>query len=1672
MHLLRQLALFLSLVGAGYTQTAPMITAQPSGRTANAGDAATFSVTASGTTVTYQWFRNGIALAGATAATLDLTDVQVTDAGAYHVTVSNSAGGVTSAPAILRGTASPPTITAQPVSRVATAGEAVTFLVVAPSPVTGALQYQWRRNGFPLSGATTATLTFSPASRSDIDTYDVRVNDGLSVAYSDPVELHVVPTTLPQVLRIDPGFNVSIDGDVFAMAQVAGGKIVVAGAFGRVNGVARSSIARLNTDGTLDEAFTASASNISSLAVQGDGRLLIAGEFTRVNDTARAGVARLNADGTLDPTFNLNATFNNAITIVRALSGGRMLIGGGFTNIGGVGRSRIARLHADGSLDPSFVPFFGEPLITFFLTDLAALPDERVLYATDGSISSNGIRRPGVGRLARDGATDPAFSSGGSPSLGVGVYDLAPLPGGRVLVGGSFSEFNGIPRSRIALLEPNGAVDPVFVPATPSVELVANLVPTRDGAVYVSRRSTTSSVLSAAAALTRLNSSGAADESLAVAFSVARTPPNPGFAFDTRPEFSAIHLLDDGNLLLATGTFREGNVTRTGLVRTLSASGAFILSQPAAIILSAGANLSLSVTASGAASFTYQWFKDGAAIAGASRSTYAVSVVQASAGGTYFVRLTHSGGTLDSAPAVVTIEESAPVFAGATRAPAGLGATLQAGTRYALTAPALQAGSTPLTYQWSKDDIALPGETGTALFRAAWSVTDSGAYRVVVSNSRGSITSQPVLQTVAATPDWTWATPLPQGNSLSLVSYVNGTFFASGQRGTLLRSINGLDWSALRIAGSAAVGPIAFGNGRHVALTSFGGLLTSADGTTWTPRESGLTDGRSLGRIVFGGGRFVAVGSLGTVLTSVDGLAWSAISLPTTDAATGVAFGAGQWLVLTSGGRVFTSTDGVAWSVRPDLPENTAHLAYGAGLFATAVLNASAIYTSPDGQVWTRRLSNASTSVTVLDLHFADGGFLAALATSAGRYLTSADGITWREITPASSLNTASFTLTRGGNTYVMAAAAPDLLRWSVDGVFWSGIGRAEGRSFRAIATNGTVAVAVGTAQPPVGRALSSLLNISYDGVRWSERSSGAGGTLNDIAYGGAPANLFVAVGGGGGGNVYITSPNGVNWTSRGFGTSQTIRGVKHVNGRFLAVGDNTMLASTDGTAWIPVPLAGSPSLYQTAYGAGAYVAVGAAGTVLRSTDAVVWTTRASGATGTLVDVIFAAGKFAAVSSTGEIVTSLDGLAWSSKTSNATALANIVYAGGQFLALGARNSYFVSTDTEIWTPEQHGSGQSLFDALEFKNRLVAVGAFGSVLTQALPAPAGTAAPVITASPASQTARTGQSLTLTVASSGSPAPAYQWLKNDVPIAGATAATLVLSPVQFADAGTYACVATTPAGAAISATATLLVAPAAQLSNLSVRTTLAAAQSLNVGLTVGGNGNSKRILVRAAGPALASFGVPGVMADPKIELFSRGQKFAENDNWNTDSAGFDFARVGAFVFPNSSRDAAWSGFLDGGVSVVASGTGAGALLVECYDIDLATPTPNRLINLSARNRVGPGADVLIAGLYVAGSGTLRVLVRGVGPALTAFGVGGVLADPKVELFDSAGVKIAENDNWSDAFAPTFASVGAFALPSGSLDAALVATLTAGRAYTVQVSGANGGVGEALVELYELP
>ena len=127
-------------------------------------------------------------------------------------------------------------------------------------------------------------------------------------------------------------------------------------------------------------------------------------------------------------------------------------------------------------------------------------------------------------------------------------------------------------------------------------------------------------------------------------------------------------------------------------------------------------------------------------------------------------------------------------------------------------------------------------------------------------------------------------------------------------------------------------------------------------------------------------------------------------------------------------------------------------------------------------------------------------------------------------------------------------------------------------------------------------------------------------------------------------------------------------------------------------------------------------------------------------------------------------------------------------------------------------------------------------------------------------------------------------------------------------------------------------------------------------------------------------------------------------------------------------------------------------------------------SKLTNVSVRTGAGSGADTLIVGFNIAGTGNKPVLIRGVGPTLASFGVGGTVMDPELRLFNQANAVVAANDDWDPTIpiASASALVGAFALPAGSADAVLLLPLTGG-SYSAHV-GAKSGAGTVLVELYD--
>jgi uncharacterized delta-60 repeat protein len=264
---------------------------------------------------------------------------------------------------------------------------------------------------------------------------------------------------------LDEGFAVNTSG-VSDFAVQPDGKIVVGGSFTQINGFSINRIARLNTDGSLDTSFqigNGADSSVFAVAIQPDGKIVIGGAFSTFNNAAKPRLARLNADGSLDEGFNAGTGANNTsgpsntVTQIIIQSNNKILIGGIFNAVNGVARSAgIARLEANGTLDTTFAPV--NPLSNTSGVRLALQADGKIL-AGFGVNSTVPATTSTLYRFnSADGTLDTTFTS----IVNAGVSAILPEDDGKIIIGGAFSQVNGVFKNALARLNPGGATDNSF----------------------------------------------------------------------------------------------------------------------------------------------------------------------------------------------------------------------------------------------------------------------------------------------------------------------------------------------------------------------------------------------------------------------------------------------------------------------------------------------------------------------------------------------------------------------------------------------------------------------------------------------------------------------------------------------------------------------------------------------------------------------------------------------------------------------------------------------------------------------------------------------------------------------------------------------------------------------------------------------------------------------------------------------------------------------------------------------------------------------------------------------------------------------------------------------------------------------------------------------------------
>ncbi|MDQ3190654.1 MAG: T9SS type A sorting domain-containing protein [Bacteroidota bacterium] len=349
---------------------------------------------------------------------------------------------------------------------------------------------------------------------------------------------------------LDNTFNpgTGFTGIVFSTAIQSDGKIITGGAFSSFNGTIIYGIVRLDTDGSLDTSFNPGSgfnNHVISTAIQSDGKIITGGKFTSYNGTTINRIARLNIDGTLDTSFDTGSGCNDHVYTIAVQSDGKIIIGGGFQFFNVDYRNRIARLSTNGTLDPSFITGTG---FSHPASSISIQSDEKIIAG--GSFASyNGTLRNRIARLNADGSLDTTFN----PGIGFNnhVISTAIQSNGKIIVCGQFTSFNNTPRNFLARLNTNGTIDTSF--SLGFNHYVNSIAIQSDGKIIIGGHFTSINGTTINR-IARLNTNGSLDNSF-----------NPGTGFENIVSSTVIQ--SDGKIIIG-GSFTSFNgVSRNRIVR-------------------------------------------------------------------------------------------------------------------------------------------------------------------------------------------------------------------------------------------------------------------------------------------------------------------------------------------------------------------------------------------------------------------------------------------------------------------------------------------------------------------------------------------------------------------------------------------------------------------------------------------------------------------------------------------------------------------------------------------------------------------------------------------------------------------------------------------------------------------------------------------------------------------------------------------------------------------------------------------------------------------------------------------------------------------------------------------------------------------------------------------------
>lgn len=559
--------------------------------------------------------------------------------------------------------------------------------------------------------------------------------------------------------NLDTSFNrgTGARGPVLSVTQQADNKLIVAGDFTTYNGVPRNRIARLNSDGILDASFhpgSGADTTILATAIQSDGKILAVGAFTLFNFVTHNRITRLRSDGVLDATFDAGSGANNTICTMALQSDGRILVGGSFTSFNNTVRLRLARLNSDGTLDATFNPG-GGPNGT--VTVMTLQPDGKILIG--GSFTAyDGVSRNHLARLHADGTLDASFNPGSGANNPVSSVVVAAT--GKILIGGSFTYYNGVARNRLARLNSDGSLDASFIPGFTATGAISAIALQGDGLILVGGNGTFSNNGSYGnQGLARLNSDGSLDLSF--------NSPGGG----TNQAVSALALQADGRIIIG-GHFTACNGTgRNRIARLQGGTNEVAIGPITAHSFCAGTELTVPFTATGVYGRENKFTLQLSSASGSFTSTTGpvdIGFLAGTASGSIQARLpytTPSGSgyrlrVVSSHPNVTSPDNGYSLAVYPTPSTPLIKAP--GDTSFCAGSSIVLAASATKGVQWYKDSAAISGATG-----ATYEVSQPGRYSIVTTQNNCSSAMSPVV-IVNARPLPAKPVILQDGNTLTV----------------------------------------------------------------------------------------------------------------------------------------------------------------------------------------------------------------------------------------------------------------------------------------------------------------------------------------------------------------------------------------------------------------------------------------------------------------------------------------------------------------------------------------------------------------------------------------------------------------------------------------------------------------------------------------------------------------------------------------------------------------------------------------------------------------------------------------------------------------------------------------------------------------------------------------